>query len=383
MDSILTSDANALMSLKLSWKQTRQLRARQQLLCAVSRRSSAADIIRALFALQSQEWSSAQLAIHARARGITQADVVHAREVERAFVLTWTLRGTLHLVAAEDLGWQLELCGPPAIRGTGSRFKQLGLTEDVREKALEAINDILSGDNALNRAQLADALDARGIPSAGQAIHHLVRFAALRGLICLGAEVDGDLTYALLAEWLPATQPARQPDDPLAEFARRYLAAYAPAAMADFKRWSGLGAAQVKAAWAAIAQEFVPVALPEGEALMLHGQLDPIEVERREPTVRLLPRYDNFLLGYESRSFMIADAFAKRVHPGGGLIRSCMLVDGEAKANWKLERRRAGMRVIIEPFEALDSSILPSLEAEVESLGAFLNRDAKLRVLGG
>lgn len=363
-----------------TWEQARRKRARRQHLYDDSRETSAAAIVRRLFALQSQEWPSAQLAIHARSRDLTQADVIRAREVERAFVLTWSLRGTLHLVPAEDIRWQLELCGPPAIRGARSRFKQLGLTEEIRERALEAIADILSGGQALTRARLATALNTRGFPVAGQAIHHLVRFAALRGLICLGAEIDGDLTYVLLEEWLPAANDAPAPDDSLREFARRYLAAYAPATMADFKRWSGLGAAPAKAAWAAVKPECVPVALPEGEALMLEPLLDPLETPPPEPTVRLLPRYDNYLLAYESRAFMVANAYAKRVHPGGGLIRSCLLVDGEAKANWKLEKRRAGLRVVVEPFEALAPSILPALEAEVESLGRFLNTNAELRV---
>jgi hypothetical protein len=340
-------------------------------------------IVRHHFALQSQEWSSAQLAIQARSRDLTQADVLHAREIERAFALTWSLRGTLHLVAAEDLRWQLELAGPPAIRGTRSRYKQLGLTEAVRERGLEAIEDILSGDGGLSRAQLAEALDARGIPVAGQAIHHLVRFAALRGLICLGPEVAGDLTYALLDAWLPVGVAARHPDDSLAEFARRYLTAYGPATLADFRRWSGLSMSQVKAAWAAVKSECVPVALPDGEGLMLERQAALLKSEPDEPTVRLLPRYDNYLLGYTSRRFMVEDVYAKRVHPGGGLIRSCLLVDGQARANWKLEKRRAGFRVIIKPFEALDPAIMPMLEAEVESLGRFLNTHAELQMEGG
>lgn len=365
----------------LTRAQLRQLRARRQLLDDASRGASSADIVRRLFALQSQEWSSAQLAIHARATGVAQADVVHAREVERAFVLSWSLRGTLHLVAAEDLRWQLALCGPPAIRGTRSRYRQLGLTETIRERALEAIEAILSRE-ALTRPQLAEALAGRGIPVAGQAIHHLVRFAALRGLICLGAEVDGDLTYVLLDDWLPAGVN-KPPADPLAEFARRYLTAYGPAAPADFKRWSGLSMAQTKAAWAAIAPECLAVTLPEGEALLLQRHLDLLNARPSEATVRLLPRYDNYLLGYASRAFMVADAFAKRVHPGGGLIRACLLVDGEAQANWKLEKRRAGIRVLVEPFEPLAKSVLPPLEAEVESLGRFFGRPAELRVTGG
>ena len=63
-------------------------------------------------------------------------------------MLTWTLRGTLHLVAAEDLRWQLALCGPGAIRATKRRYEQLGLTEALRERALEEIEDILRREGA-------------------------------------------------------------------------------------------------------------------------------------------------------------------------------------------------------------------------------------------
>ncbi|MCY3797027.1 MAG: winged helix DNA-binding domain-containing protein [Chloroflexi bacterium] len=367
----------------MPWKQARQLRARRQQLDSARRAVSARDIIRQLFALQSQEWSSAQLAIHARGRNLTQADVIHAREFERTFVLTWTLRGTLHLVAAEDIRLQLDLCGPPAIRGSRSRYQQLGLTEDLRESALQEMRDILTRDTALTRAQLADALAARGIPVAGQAIHHLARFAALRGLICLGAEVDGDLTYVLLDDWLPASAVAPPVDDPLREFARRYLAAYGPATMADFKRWSGLTAAQAKQAWTTVSAECRSLSLPDGEALLLERQAPLLEAPPDEPTVRLLPRYDNYLLGYESRAFMVADAFAKHAHPGGGLIRACVLIDGEAKANWKLEKRRTGARVTVDPIERLNAAELAQLEAEVERLGRFLNSAVELRITSG
>ena len=366
------------MTAILTVEQVRRLRARQQMLCGDRRSRSAAETVSALFALQAQEWPSAQLAIHARCPAISQADVIQAREVERAFILTWTLRGTLHLVAAEDLRWQLALCGPGAIRGTGSRYKQLGLTEDAREKGLEAIEAILSREGALIRSQLAQALEARSIPVAGQAIHHLVRYAALRGLVCFGPEIDGDLSYVLLDEWLPEQAP--QPDDPLLALARRYLAAYGPASRADFKRWSGLATAQVKAAWKAIDSECAAVTLPDGEALMLKEQLGALETATDETTVRLLPRYDNTLLGYESRAFMVADAYAKRVHPGGGLLRACVLIDGEARANWKLEKRRRSVRISVSPFKRLSAAEKALLEAEVESLGEFLNTSAELQI---
>ena len=166
---------------RVSIRQLLHMRLCNQRLTAEAAGSDIDQVIHDLCALQSQEWPSAQLAIHARSDGITQGDVKRTREIERSFVLTWTLRGTLHLVAAEDLRWLIALCGSGAVRATRRRYQQLDLSKSVREAALEALQLILSREGALIRSELAPALAAHGIPVEGQAIHHLVRYAALRG----------------------------------------------------------------------------------------------------------------------------------------------------------------------------------------------------------
>ena len=360
----------------LTMDDLRQLRLRHQWLGQREERS-ASEVVRRLCALQSQEWAAAQLAVRARSKSIAQADIQHARETERSIALSWSLRGTLHLVAADDLRWLLDLCGEGVIRSTRRRYQQLGLTEAIREEALEAMRAILEREGALNRAELAAALGEQGIPVAGQAIHHLVRFAALRGLICHGPERAGKLTFVLLEAWLPEIAPA--PADPLGELARRYLLACAPATKDDFAQWSGLRAAQVRKAWAAVSAECRRVMTPAGEALMLANQG---EITEAETILRLLPRYDNYLLAHKDRHFIIAPDQARQVYPGGGLIRACALSNGEAKATWKLEKGRAGIRITIMPFARLDSTHLPLLEAEAASIGEFLNAHAELRVEG-
>lgn len=360
----------------LTTQDLRQLRLRHQWLAQRMERS-AAKVVRQLCALQAQEWASAQLAIQARSINIAPADIRQAREVDKSIVLSWSLRGTLHLVAAADLRWLLALCGEGVIRSTKRRYQQLGLTDAIREAALEAINAILEREGALNRTELAAALGEYGIPVAGQAIHHLARFAALRGLICHGPECAGKLTFVLLDQWLPDSAPA--PADPLAELARRYLAACAPATLHDFAQWSGLRATQARAAWAALSADSQQVATAAGEALM---RADQETISEAEPSLRLLPRYDNYLLAHKERCFIIAPDHARQVYPGGGLIRACVVVDGEAKATWKLEKRSARIRVVVKPFEALDRSMLPLLQAEAEALGRFYQTHAELRIAG-
>jgi hypothetical protein len=55
-----------------------------------------------------------------------------------AVVRSWPMRGTLHLVAAEDLGWLLELLGPRVLAGAALRQQRLGLTEQDTERARAA-----------------------------------------------------------------------------------------------------------------------------------------------------------------------------------------------------------------------------------------------------
>lgn len=370
------------MTPELTLAQLRRARLRQQLLAADRRADCAAAVVQRLCALQSQEWASAQLAIAARTSGINAADVRRAREVERSFVLTWSLRGTLHLVAAEDLASQLALFGARAIRASKRRYQQLGLSESIREKSLDHIAEILTTAGPLNRAELAEKLDARGMPVAGQAIHHLVRHAALRGLVCFGPERAGDLTYTLLSHWRPDCQP---PDSlgteaALRHFARRYLRAYGPASSADFARWAGISATRAKIAFAALDGDSVACEAPVGALTRLKRQKLPAASESAPPQARFLPRYDNYLLAYQSRDFMVKPEYAKRLHPGGGLIRACVIIAGEAVANWKLERRRKSARIVVAPFQALDTAALPLMQAEAERLSRFLGRELALRI---
>ena len=368
------------MNRPLELDDLRRIRLHSQMLCASARKSQAVDAVRGLIALQAQEWSSAQLAIAARTRGITQSDVKYAREIERSFILTWSLRGTLHLVAAEDIAAQLAFSGPRAIRGTNRRYQQLGLTEKARERSLTDIAEILERDGAMTRAELAEQLETRDIPVAGQAIHHLVRHAALRGVICLGPERDGTLTFVPLNQWLPDYQPRADDEDILPALARRYLAAYGPASSADFCRWTGASAKAAGAAFDAISAETVAVALPDGEALMIKEELDTLDRDDSPRGARFLPRYDNTLLAYDSRDFLVQRAYAKRAHPGGGLIRACVIIDGEAAANWKLEKRAKSRRLVVSPFERLSKQQVAQIEKEAVSLGKFLERDIELRI---
>lgn len=327
--------------------------------------------IKWLGALQAQELPSAHLAIRARTKGLTVQDVRHAREIDRSIILTWSVRGTMHLIMVEDVSWQLALFGSHFIKETEKRYKQLGLDEATRDKASRQIVSLLSKHGPLTKVQLAQSLAAFRIPVERQAIYHLLRYAALRGLICFGPEEGGELTYVVLEDWLSGTTATPEHDKDLAirELARRYFRAFGPATLADFKAWSGLSALQSKAGLNAIASELKEVRVNGDTAWMLKAvPVQPPEVS----SVRLLPRYDNYLLGYQNRDFMVSAAYANAVHPGGGLIRSSVVVNGLAQAIWHLANSGKMPVITIELFNSLDAKHKQGIEREAEDIARFL-----------
>ena len=187
--------------------------------------------------VQAQDPVAEALAIRVRTAGLTARCVEEARTVSRSVVRTWAMRGTMHLVAFEDARWMLSLLGPVMIRRSRRRHKELGLTEDTGARAVGAVREILEAHGSMSREEIAGRLAGKGLPVEGQAIYHIVRLAALEGVVCFGPEQGGEGTYDLLDRWLPASSSV---DDPLAELARRYVMAYGPAEPEDLATWSGL-----------------------------------------------------------------------------------------------------------------------------------------------
>ena len=247
----------------------------------------------------------------------------------------------------------LALVAPGAIRATRARWRQLGLDDDIYARARETILEAVA-DEPRTRDQLRELLAAGGVDAAGQRLPHLAGRAGLEGLVQL--RLDGTL-----AALDPGPLPPRE--EALGRLAGRYLAGYGPAGASDLAKWSGLPAADVKAAWTA--------ADAGGTAAAADGDVR---------SVRLLPSFDTYLLGYATRDDVVDPEHARRVWPGGGWLHPVVLVDGRAAGTWRAERAGDGVTVAVEPFGRLPGDVPPALEAEAQDVGRFLGRPAQLEL---
>jgi hypothetical protein len=324
-----------------------------------------ADVVGRLLAVQAQDLRAARLALRARIAGLEAPAVDAALTDERSVVVTWLMRGTLHLVGRDDHPWLLGLTAPTRQATSRRRLAQEGVSPDDAERAVSIVERALADDGPLTRPQLAERIAVAGIRTAGQATPHLLMLAALRGVAVLGPlREDGAHAFALARDWLGAAPPAElagaERDGALAELARRYLAAHGPAAPADLAAWSGLALRDARAGLQAIASELVE----RGE--------DLVDLAAREPTpdpipARLLAAFDPYLLGWKDRGFAVPARYAERVHPGGGVLRATATVDGRAVATWT----SAGGTLKLEPFGRLPAGARAALEADADDVARF------------
>ncbi|MGN9842409.1 winged helix DNA-binding domain-containing protein [Nonomuraea sp. H19] len=296
------------------------------------------EIVRRLAAMQAQDVPAAYLAFRARSATLTPADIDtawHSREIVR----TWGPRGTLHFVHADDLPWIHALTR----RDTNilRRLAEEGVTGD---DLLPLIEGALAGQGPLTKGDLEERLMGR---ARGQGVVHLVALAAYHGRAVLGPPRAGKPTYVHAADWLGAPiVPEPDRERALKELAIRYRGAHHPAGPEDLAAWSGLPLGAARTAWSLSPAPPPPAA--------------------DKPVVRLLPAFDEHLMGWRSRDPILpAPEHARQVFPGGGILRPVVLVDGVIRGVWG----RKGAQVSVRPFEELPDGLL---DAEIADVRRFL-----------
>jgi hypothetical protein len=298
--------------------------------------------------VQAQEVRAAGLALRCRVPGLVQADVDGA-----ALVRTWTVRGTVHLVAERDRAWLHAACAPTFRR----RFETLVVKRgglDAFRALLPDLLDVLAA-GPTTRANALAGLAARGHPEvAGPGVNVLIPWASQLGVVV--SLPDGRLR----ACDPPAAVDA---DEAFATLVHRYLAGYGPAKEADLARWSGLPLGALRRGLAAIE----PLERA-GDLLALPGALDA-EVPPA-PDVRLLAAFDTLLLGWRRREVVVPAGHERAVVPGGGVVRAAVLARGVAAGTWRLAGSGRKRAFVAEWFAQRPDDA--SLAAEVEDVARFL-----------
>jgi hypothetical protein len=311
------------------------------------------------------------------------AQIEQAQLADRSILWTWCMRGTLHLVTVEDARWLIPLFGPVFIKGGHRRLAELGWDAGKIARGIDLLEKTLAEQEALTREEITHLLETAGLPYQGQATFHLIYRAALEGILCAGPERGKQAAYTLFEHWAGKLESLPRPEA-LSRLAWRYLSAYGPARPEDFANWAGLRLEEARQGWELIREKLVEVTV-EGKRMWLAeeqaGWVDetPLSPGKSSGLLRLLPRYDTYILGYANRDLMVDPAFSKRINAGGGIIHPSMIVVGWCAGTWKTRKQKRRLKILIEPFGDLPEDLLRQIDREVEDISRFLEGEAAAR----
>jgi hypothetical protein len=362
----------------LTWEAVLAWRVRRQRLATRAPRGAAFDVVHDIAALHAQLMSSAELTLWARVDGLESGVVDRALWEDRRLVKTWAMRGTLHLLRADELG--LWVAAQSALRPrhhVPAWLRHHGLTREEADAMLDAIPAALDG-RLLTREELAtevarltgiEGLDGKLRGGFGD----LLKPAAFRGDLCFVPSEGRNVRFGRPDQWLGPWEPVDR-DEAMREVARRYLAAYGPGTRETFARWFGITSPAQGGKWlASLGDEAIEVDIEGERALMLAADVEEAAAAEPEGVVRLLPAFDHYVVAApRGADAALAAAVRGRVYRPQGWLSPVLLVDGRMAGVWSHERRGSAVAVQVEPFEAVEPAVRAGVEAEAERLAAFV-----------
>jgi len=326
--------------------------------------------------IQAQLMSAAELQVAVRVDcGVKEVRTALWRD--KTLVKTWLMRGTLHLVRAEDLPLYSAAMSSRWVRPSEAWFKRFGLT-DIELKALvEAIGEALDG-QCLSRGDLLQAV-GRG---RGKHIELLLKSGwggllkpvARKGLLCFGPSRGQSVTFVRPQQWLKSWRTI-DPDEAVVEVARRYLRAFGPATKADFTVWWGRWPGLANAAWSGLAGDLVDVSVEGRRGQLLAADLAALQPPPEVPAVQLLAAFDPYLIGYSNRDHLFDAAYRSRISRTAGWISPVVLVHGRCAAVWSHQIVRDRLKLTIEPFRRLERKLLPEIKNRAQAIANAFGLD--------
>jgi hypothetical protein len=333
---------------------------------------SPADVVRWMLAMQAQDFPGAKWSVGLRTHNATDADV-EAALAAGTIVRSWPMRGTLHVVAPEDLSWILGITGPRQRNLMAKRRRDLEISERDLGRALEVASAELTGGRVIRRDRLLEVWDAAGISPAGQRGYHLIWNLAQERHLVFGP-VDGKHhTFALFDEWIGSSRDL-DGDAALAELATRYFVSHGPATERDFSWWASITLGQARLGIAAStgleSREF------GGVTYYLQEGLEPAGAG-----VAALPGFDEYVLGYQDRTPALAAEHFEKIVPGGnGIFFPTVVVDGEIVGTWKRSETAKAIVVTISPFTALSAGALKGFASSISRYGDFAEKPVEVQL---
>ncbi len=327
---------------------------------------SVPELVRWMGAIQAQDYRGGLWATGLRLAG-ADAAAVEAAIAARQVVRTWPMRGTLHLVPAEDARWMLDLLASRVDAGAAGRYRALGLDEAAFARGARLLVRALAGGRSLTRPEAYALLERGGVAAHSQRGLHVLFHLSHVGLICQGPQRERQPTFVLLEEWIRKSKsPTRE--EGLATLATRYFSSHGPATLPDFVWWSGLRVNDARLAIAAAGARLTKESWDRRD--WWSGPRTRARRSRSGQAV-LLPPWDEYIVAYKDRQAAtghLSNYAAERLRTVGSAL---LLIEGRVRGAWKIEARAGSARFAAEYWTTVAHAEKEAVREAARRYGRF------------
>lgn len=325
---------------------------------------STGDMLRAIVGLQAQEVKDPYLALWSRIQDFEHGQLATMLE-DRSAVRASLIRGTIHLVTADDYQMLFPVTYPLHLRAVRSVASAKLVPRELHPAVAARARELLA-DQSLTLSQLGNEL-AEEWPeytrhSLGQVVRFLLPLVQTPPRGVWGPMINKRPSWTLPDTWLGV-----ETNDEVSaphEMIRRYLRAFGPASLADMTAWSGV--TNLKQPMLDLGDELVTYQNEDGVLLYDLAAMEIASGELDAP-VRFLPGFDNALLGHRDRRRIISDEHRAIIGTPNGMFASTFLVDGFVAGVWRV----FDSQLQLVAFGKHGKQEQREIEREAEMLGSF------------
>ncbi len=292
--------------------------------------------------------------------------------VDRTVVRIGLLRGTVHLVTADDaltIRPLVQLLMERLVRA--NKLYATAIAEVDLDETL-SLGREWTEEQPIAPMVLAARLSERWPEVDANALCNAVRL--ILPLVQVPPRAvwrrTGQPAGTTLERWLGRPQVERPSLD---DVVLRYLAAFGPASPNDARAWSGITG--MNEVFERLRPQLIELTAEDGRALFDLPDAPRPPSDTPAPA-RLVAEFDNLLMAYRDRTRVMSDDSKARVFTVNGIIKGTVLVDGFVAGTWKVsESRRDGVAVAIDLFDAQPNDVVEAIGSEAVDVARFTNAD--------
>jgi hypothetical protein len=309
------------------------------------------ELVSWMGAIQAQDYGMAKWAIGLRLPGSDDSIIEQAFN-EGKILRTHVLRPTWHFVTPQDIRWMLELTAPRILSSLTHNDRHLSLDKKILKKTNDVLAKALEGGKQLTRDEVRSALQNARIDTSDLRFIHLLEHAELDRVICSGAKMGTQFTYALFDE--RASPKTMDREEALAELTRRFFTSRGPATIYDFAWWSGLSVADAKKGIEMVKRKFKKEIIDGKEYFF---RISPSFKDEKTLTAWLLPNYDEYVISYKDRTESIDKKHLPVIlKERNAVFTNSILINGKIEGIWQRAIKNNSVTVKTRIFSTLSKA---------------------------